>query len=491
LLGIVPLIEADKALVEGSTTLPKNILEPFRALRANLKHIMSAHEIKTLMVASAVKGEGKTTLAANLAITFAMDGKKVILIDGDLRRSQMHHLFNIRKENGIADFLLASKELDEIIKPTKYDNLFVITSGDRPSNPAELLGTYRFEVLLQELRPRADVIIFDSPALLPVSDSITMAPKMDGCVMVVRNLWTPLKAARQARMQLTRINSNLFGGILNGVSQSRGYYPYYYGYYGYYSYKYSYEEEARKPFSLRQFGLNTEKKLKDSLKNIRYAAPRYVAAAGSAGHSMLRKKRFWVLFLLLMSLTGLNVWLQSRPKPQIDDTIRYIGINAMNGSAVAAAPEHIPGFPSGKTPAATPSVTGTAPVTFDTSSLVNDSIQTFTGYKDSLQKWVRSLATGDLTGYLTLYDSLLFRYDRGRYVNWKEEASRLLIPSTNGPRPMTIDSAWVDRCRPTTCEVHAIVRNKEARPEKTEHIFLWVNGFNGWRIVRERVEEEH
>jgi capsular exopolysaccharide synthesis family protein len=252
LLGVVPQIETNKMLLEHeqATELTKTVLEPFRALRANLKHIAVQNNIKTFIVCSAIKGEGKTTLSANLAITFSLDGKKVILVDGDLRRSQIHTLFGIEKKIGFSDYLLGTSTIDDVIKPTQYPNLFIVTSGERPDNPAELLGTPRFDQLLNEIRDKADYIIFDSPALLPVSDSITMAPKMDCCVMVVRTLWTPLKAARQAKCQLSRMGTRIFGGILNGIILSRGYYPYYYGYYGYSSYKYSYENDLPPKFSL-------------------------------------------------------------------------------------------------------------------------------------------------------------------------------------------------------------------------------------------------
>ena len=171
----------------------------------------------------------------------------MILIDADLRRSQMHSLFSIPKQMGLADYLMGTATVEQIIKPTPYPNLFVITSGERPHNPSELLGTVRFDQLTEELKAKASIILFDSPALLPVSDTLTMAPKMNCCVIVTRALWTPLKAAKQAKNQLSRIGCHLYGGIFNGVSHGKNYYPYYYGYYGYYSYKYSYEEDCNEP----------------------------------------------------------------------------------------------------------------------------------------------------------------------------------------------------------------------------------------------------
>ena len=124
LLGIVPTIETEKAIIEISKDHGKTILEPFRALRANLKHIALSRHIKTIIISSAVKGEGKTTLAANIAITFAMDGKKVILVDGDMRRAQIHGLFHIPKKDGLCDYLYGASEVRDILKPTSPSESF-------------------------------------------------------------------------------------------------------------------------------------------------------------------------------------------------------------------------------------------------------------------------------------------------------------------------------------------------------------------------------
>jgi succinoglycan biosynthesis transport protein ExoP len=330
LLGIVPLIETNKALIQQSSDLTKTILEPFRALRANLKHLAATYNSQVFMICSAIKGEGKTTLAANLAITFALDGKKVILIDADLRRSQMHTLFNIPKETGLTDFLLGVKTVDDLLKKTVYEELTVITSGERPHNPAELVGTYRFDLLIKELRTRADIVIFDSPALLPVSDTLTMAPKMDAIVFILRTMWTPLKAAKQAIHQLSRIGCHILGGIFNGVSGSRAYYPYYYGYYGYYSYsKYSYDDEPHKKFSWRTFGLTFENGFKNSMRSVRYTLPRSIAASGRLSAHLARKKSFWLLLLVFLGLTATELWLSLRPAPETlatEQGISYLGI---------------------------------------------------------------------------------------------------------------------------------------------------------------------
>jgi polysaccharide biosynthesis transport protein len=326
LLGIVPMIETEKAIIESSGEQGKSVLEPFRALRANLKHIAENNRIKTFIISSAVKGEGKTTLAANIAITFAMDGKKVILVDGDLRRAQMHHLFHLPKKDGLCDYLLGAAEIQDILKNTVHQNLFVITAGEHPQNPAELMGSFRFGVLVGELRNMADIIIFDSPALLPVSDVLSMAPKMDACIMVVRALWTPFKAAQQAKNQLQRIGVRIIGGLLNGISLSRGYYPYYYGYYRYYASKYSYEEGKEPGFSVRKFGIAFESGLKNFFQSIRFSAPYWTSASLRLARRLMRKKTFWILLILAIALSMVDVaLLRFIPVLQSRPTITFIG----------------------------------------------------------------------------------------------------------------------------------------------------------------------
>jgi polysaccharide biosynthesis transport protein len=326
LLGIVPMIEMEKAIIDSSPDRGKTMLEPFRALRANIKHIAEKRGIKTFIIASAVKGEGKTTLAANIAITFSMDGKKVILVDGDLRRAQIHHLFNLPKKIGLCDYLLGAAETQDILKPTLHHNLFVITAGEHPQNPAELVGSSRLSELIKELRDIADVVIFDSPALLPVSDVLSMAPKMDACIMVVRALWTPLKAAQQAKNQLQRIGCTIIGALMNGISLSRGYYPYYYGYYRYYAYKYSYDDVGDSKFSLRKFGLMIESKCKNFLLSTKLSLPRWTSSCIRHMQNLFRRKTFWVLLLIAVALSIANVIaLRFAPYRQQKENIIFIG----------------------------------------------------------------------------------------------------------------------------------------------------------------------
>lgn len=476
LLGIVPLIEAEQALIEQSTDLTKTILEPFRALRANLKHIAASHKLKTFMVCSAVKGEGKTTLAANLAITFALDGKSVILIDADLRRSQMHTLFAIPKQLGVSDFLMGTATVDEIIKQTRYNNLSIITSGERPHNPAELLGTIRFDQLIEELRGKAEIIIFDSPALLPVSDTITMAPKMDCCVVVVRTLWTPLKAAKQAKNQLKRIGCRLYGGILNGVSQTRNYYPYYYGYYGYYSYKYTYEEDLDdSQFSMRKIGLQIENVLKNKINSARFALPKYIASFSSIARTIASSKRFWILLFSLITITILRMWYQTNYREPVD-TIKYMGITGTNGIATNADSLQdiaAQGFtPNNSSTLFSSDLPGNAVVQSD---LI-----------DSLNIWIKARAEKNVSRFLSFYDSSLFIFPGGSYSKWRENTLQQFSNQRSGTG---FNLVYSSRNRVDSQYQEYSLHLKEISGKDTllhTVTSIWHWGKDGWKIIREK-----
>jgi capsular exopolysaccharide synthesis family protein len=474
LLGIVPHIEADQELFEQKD-LTKNILEPFRALRANLKHIATTHRLKTFIICSAVKGEGKTTLSANLSITFAMDGKKVILIDADLRRSQMHTLFNIPKKTGLADYLLGIATVDEIMKPTKFENLYIITSGERPSNPAELLGTWRFDTLVQELRDRGDIVIFDSPALLPVSDTITMAPKMDGCLVVVRTLWTPIKAARQAKNQLKRIGCRIFGGILNGVVHSKGYYPYYYGYYGYYSYKYAYDEDTPKKFSIREFGLNIEKNLRNYIRSLWLEIPKYIARAGIAVRYILSRPLLWILLVIAVGLLLLKIFIGAEKQPVSDQTIEYLGSRSSGEQLDSSiAYNDIANFDRKYSSVPKPVDPG-----------LIDSI----GLKDSIRLWLNAKEQLDTSRLFDFYHSD-FKFSGGSIDNFKKRMLESI--ANNQPEEMHYFITEIKENKTGNDFIEITIEfQKKTKTETSENTaaMIWKKDNSKWRIIREQITD--
>jgi tyrosine-protein kinase Etk/Wzc len=471
LLGIVPHIEADQELFE-EMDLSKNIFEPFRALRANLKHIAATHKLKTFIICSAVKGEGKTTLSANLSITFAMDGKKVILIDADLRRSQMHTLFNIPKKTGLADYLLGSSAIDEIIKPTRFENLSLITSGERPNNPAELLGTPLFDNLIQELRERGDIIIFDSPALLPVSDTITMAPKMDGCLVVVRTLWTPVKAAQQAKNQLKRIGCRIFGGILNGVVHSKGYYPYYYGYYGYYSYKYTYDEDTPKRFSIRQLGLNFERSLKEYIHSCWLGIPKIIARSGIFLRYFLSRPLLWILLIVSILLFVLQIYFESKQPPLSDETVRYIGMGR---------PSDNQGIPLEYKDMANSSRQHSVVSSEKEIVRFSDSL----ALKDSLHLWLQAKERADTNRLFQFYHPEFKPSDLSK-TDWKQSVQRDLKELKLNKYNLFLTSLGEKKRGDDFIEIEVRYRMSALRDTSDNRVAMIWKMFNSrWRIIRE------
>ncbi|NLD98414.1 MAG: polysaccharide biosynthesis tyrosine autokinase, partial [Fibrobacter sp.] len=469
LIGVVPHIEEDRARIEQLTDITKTILEPFRALRTNLKHVASANEIKTFIICSAVKGEGKTTLSANLAITFSLDGKKVILIDADLHRSKMHSLFSVAKETGLSDYLLGTATVKDVLKPTQYPNLKIVTSGERPLNPAELLGTIRFDQFVNEVRDEADFIFFDSPALLPVSDTLNMAPKMDGCIMVVRALWTPLEAAKQAKHQIKRIGSKIYGCILNGVSHSKGYYPYYYGYYGYYSYKYTYTEDTKPAkFSVREFGLKFENRIKNSLKQLKFSIPKNAAEISSMIRYLFSRWFFWILLIILLSLSGINIWLQSNRKEPVDG-IKYIGITNSNSQVPADTSESYIDM-----------ALSTSVFSNSTTALpcLNQSIT------DSIATWLNSRTEGNIQRYISFYDTSRFQQSSEDYKRWKKEISNLF---SSGKISLSPVSTRAMQETDTSGEyMTEYIETNSTGTVKHSVMTEWRKSSSLWRIVREK-----
>ena len=214
------------------------VSEAYRSLRTSMLYSSSADKkIKSILVSSAGPGEGKTTTVANLAITYANLGKKTILIDTDLRRPVIHKVLDIQKEPGITDYLSgATDDFNDIVQKTTIENLFVVPSGIIPPNPSELLGSQRMADLLQKLEDEWDMILFDSPPLVAVTDATMVSKEIDQIVMVVKVGQTDKKAFDHTITSLRNVHAPLGGVILNAVTHKNSYgsYYYYYQYYHYY-----------------------------------------------------------------------------------------------------------------------------------------------------------------------------------------------------------------------------------------------------------------
>ena len=208
---------------------PKSIAaEAYRTLRTNIQYSSFDEEIRTIVVTSSEPGEGKSTTAGNLALTFAQDEKKVLLIDCDLRKPSIHKKFKISNNLGLSNVILDKSKLSKaLVKRSEY--LDILPSGKVPPNPSELLGSKALEELLDELDDVYDVIILDTPPLHAVTDAQILSTKVDGVLLVVRAEKTKKDSVIAAKESLKKVNANILGAVLNGGESSRGKYYYYYG----------------------------------------------------------------------------------------------------------------------------------------------------------------------------------------------------------------------------------------------------------------------
>ena len=208
--------------------------EAFRGVRTALYFSTGGAAHKVIQVTSPAMGDGKTTLAANLAVSIAQSGKKVLLIDADFRRPRLHAVFGLSVKTGMASVLAGEAGLDEAVQTTPVPGLLVLPCGPYPSNPAELLTSPRFKEALDELRQTYDYVLIDTPPVLAVTDPCVVAPRVDGVLLVIRISQNARPAAERAKEILGTLGANLLGVVVNAVDEPHGKgYGYGYGGYGY------------------------------------------------------------------------------------------------------------------------------------------------------------------------------------------------------------------------------------------------------------------
>jgi capsular exopolysaccharide synthesis family protein len=218
---------------------PKSpISESYRSLRTNVSYASSVNKkIKSLLISSSQPGEGKSTTTANLAIAFAQLRKKTLLVDADLRKPVQHNVFGRPRGPGLSEFLIGEvTDLDSIIHSTKVENLSIITAGALPPNPSELLGSEAMSLLIDQLESNWDLVLFDSPPIVAVTDASTISGEIDAIALVVKAGQTEKPAVDRALDTIKNVRAPLIGAILNGASQESlgGKYSYYYSYYNSY-----------------------------------------------------------------------------------------------------------------------------------------------------------------------------------------------------------------------------------------------------------------
>ena len=204
--------------------------EAYRTLRTNLIFSQAVQTLRTLVVTSPAPSEGKTTTAANLAVSFAQQGMRVLLVDCDLRRSRIHKMFGVPREPGMTELILGQQDIDSVARETSVPGLYILPSGILPPNPSELLGGDRMRKTLASLSEAFDLIVIDTPPLLAASDAAILATITDGVVLVVRAGVTEIEAGQQAIAQLQSVGARVVGAVLNDpdskLQQYGGYYKY-------------------------------------------------------------------------------------------------------------------------------------------------------------------------------------------------------------------------------------------------------------------------
>lgn len=222
--------------------------EAFRTLRTNIEFAGNGRTIRSLLVTSAGPGEGKTTIASNLAVVFAQGGRRVILVDADMRKPRIHRVMGVANRSGLSELIASPRPtLNGSGQIWQSENLVLITSGGIPPNPSELLGSEGLTSLLGQLEERADIVVFDSPPAGVVIDAAVLAAQVDAVLLVIEPESTTLGAARHVMEQFERAGAKVIGLVFNNVPTSRmglAYQGRYGRYVHGYTYFYSYEPDG-------------------------------------------------------------------------------------------------------------------------------------------------------------------------------------------------------------------------------------------------------
>ena len=202
--------------------------EAYRTLRTNLYFSSLDHALETLVVTSAAPGEGKSTTLSNLAVTMAQGEKRTILVDGDLRRPSLHKVFDVGNSQGLTTMAVEERALAEPpLVATGVENLWLLPSGPLPPNPAEILGSRRMEEIIAALKARTDIVLFDAPPVIAVTDAAVLGTKVDGVLLVISAAKTRRDHALRAKELLEKVKVRLVGAVLNNALSDQslgGYY---------------------------------------------------------------------------------------------------------------------------------------------------------------------------------------------------------------------------------------------------------------------------
>lgn len=197
--------------------------EAYRTLRTNIQFSSLDKPLQTLLATSTAPDEGKSTTIANLAVTMAQAEQRVILVDCDLRRPTLHSLFELPNEQGLTSLILAQEDAELPLQETAVAGLSLLTSGPLPPRPADILGSRRMEAIIARLRAEADIVLFDTPPVVVVTDAAVLATKVDGVLLIFQAGKTSRDHGRRARQILEKVKANIVGVVLNNAQVEQGY----------------------------------------------------------------------------------------------------------------------------------------------------------------------------------------------------------------------------------------------------------------------------
>lgn len=204
------------------------VSEAYRTLRMNLQYAALDRALRSLLVTSPGPGEGKSTTLANLAVTMAEAEQRVIMVDADLRKPCLHQFFGLRNDVGLTTMMVDDQALDAPpLQATPIKSLQLLASGPLPPRPADLLGSKRMEKVMERLLAEADVLLFDAPPVILVTDAVVLATKVSGVLLVVSAGETKREHAQQAVERLNRVNAHIAGVVLNNVPLDATLHSYY------------------------------------------------------------------------------------------------------------------------------------------------------------------------------------------------------------------------------------------------------------------------